>query len=100
MEKENLIPVDDFCHYHHVAISFIHTLEDTGLIETVTVEATQYLEPEKLGALEKYTRLHQELEIHPEDLDVVSGLLERLEALQQKLNELQGQVRFYEQLGE
>jgi len=100
MEKEQFIPVRDFCIHHHLEISFIHILEESGLVETVMREETQYLPAANLSRLEKFVRLHQELSIHPEDLDVVSGLLEHIELLQQKLNGLQSRIAFYEQFEE
>ncbi|GAB4045946.1 chaperone modulator CbpM [Spirosoma litoris] len=98
MQTTHLISVRDFCVHHHVEITFVETLADNGLIETTLVEQTTYVQPEQVGRLEKFVRLHQELAIHTEDLDVVSDLLDRVEDLQQQLARLKNRLVFYESL--
>ncbi|GAB3980198.1 hypothetical protein GCM10028806_47220 [Spirosoma terrae] len=98
MQPDHLIAVADFCIYHHIEVSFVHLLEQQGLVEIITIEQSTYVQPEQLGRLEKLVRLHQDLSIHPEDLDVVFGLVERLEELQGQLQQLQNRLFFYEQL--
>ncbi|GAB2572661.1 chaperone modulator CbpM [Spirosoma areae] len=97
--QPNLISISEFCVYHHVGIAFIQTLEERGLVETITVEQAVYVQPEQLPLLEKFVRLHQDLSIHPDDLDVVSELLERVENLQHQVTQLQNRLIFYEPLG-
>ncbi|MVM40172.1 hypothetical protein GO730_25295 [Spirosoma sp. HMF3257] len=96
MQTTHLIPVREFCLYHHVEITFVETLADNGLIETTIVEQTTYVHPEQVSRLEKLVRLHQDLAIHADDLDVVSDLLDRVEDLQQQLSQLQNRLIFYE----
>ncbi|GAB3757652.1 chaperone modulator CbpM [Spirosoma pomorum] len=98
MNAEDMIPVHDFCVYHHIEISFVQSLEQRGLVETTTVEQSLYVLPSQVARLEKLVRLHQELEIHADDLDVVSNLLDRVEDLQQQVTRLQNQLSFYRQL--
>ena len=40
MQTENLIAVDVFCANHNIEISFISSLQQTGLIEITTVKET------------------------------------------------------------
>lgn len=96
MEPKDLVSIPEFCGYHHLEITFVQTLEQRGLIEIVTVEQIQYVQSGQLAQLEKFVRLHQELAIHADDLDVVSDLLERLEDLQQQVSQLQNRLAFYE----
>lgn len=96
MQPEHLILVRDFCAYHHVEITFVETLAANGLIETTTIEQTLYVEPTQLTPLEKFVRLHRDLNIHADDLDVVSDLLDRMETLQNEVITLQNRLRFYE----
>ncbi|QMW02545.1 chaperone modulator CbpM [Spirosoma foliorum] len=98
MQPTHLISIRDFCVHHHVEITFVETLADNGLIETTLVEQTTYVQPEQVGRLEKFVRLHQELAIHTEDLDVVSDLLDRVEDLQKQLARLKNRLVFYESL--
>ena len=94
--QPNLIPVSEFCVYHHVEISFVQLLEQQGLIETIIVEQSVYVQQEQLPRLEKFVRLHQDLSIHPDDLDVVIDLIERVESLQDQVTHLQNRLVFYE----
>ena len=92
----DLILISEFCVYHHIGTDFIYLLEQRGLIKTETVQQTVYVQSEQLPRLEKFVRLHQDLAIHPDDLDVVNDLVERLENLQQQITHLQNRLVFYE----
>jgi chaperone modulatory protein CbpM len=98
MQSNHLIPISEFCVHHHVEIAFVNSLEQQGLVETICVEQSVYVQPEQLPRLEKLVWLHQDLAIHPDDLDVVNDLLERLESLQTELAHLQNRLVFYERL--
>lgn len=99
MEQENFVSVHDFCTHHHLELSFIQTLEANGVLEITTYNEVQYLPLERLEQVEQFARLHRELDIHPEDLDVVYDLLERMKRLQEQLRQMQQQIDFYEQFG-
>ncbi|MBD2699708.1 chaperone modulator CbpM [Spirosoma sp. BT702] len=96
MQTTHLISVREFCRHHHIEITFVESLADNGLIETTIVEQIRYVEPEQLTRLEKFVRLHQDLSIHVDDLDVVSDLLDRVESLQEQVLHLQNRLFFYE----
>lgn len=96
MQPQHLILVRDFCVYHNVEITFVETLADQSLIETTTIQETLYVDNGQLPQLEKFVRLYQELNIHPDDLDVVSDLLDKLATLQSEVASLQNRLRFYE----
>lgn len=96
MQTQHLILVRDFCVYHNVEITFVETLASQDLIEITTIEETLYVDNGQLPQLEKFVRLHQDLNIHPDDLDVVSDLLDKLENLKSEVVSLQNRLRFYE----
>jgi len=96
MQPNHLIPVREFCVHHHVETTFVQLLAQQGLVDTVAIEQAIYVEPEQLPRLEKFVRLHQDLAIHPDDLDVVNDLLDRLEGLQHEVARLQNRLVFYE----
>ena len=100
MQSTSLISLRDFCVHHHVEITFIDTLADNGLIETTLVEQTQYVHPDQLNRLEKFVRLHQDLSIHADDLDIVINLLDQVEDLHQQLTQLRNRLVFYEPTGD
>jgi hypothetical protein len=97
MEQEQLIPLHDVCHYHEVEVSFVQSLGAVGLITIHTVEENPFIPLEQVGDLEQLIRLHHDLHINPEGLDVVRNLLEQLTALQSELRNLRRQLDFYRQ---
>jgi chaperone modulatory protein CbpM len=96
MENDNLISVTEFCRFHHIDIHFIKLLEQTGLIETTIVHHTLHVHADNLGKLEKFVRLNQDLDIPADNLDIVAGLLARMEYLQEEIKDLQNRLGFYE----
>ena len=99
MKNDNLIPVQDFCVHHHLEIQFIESLAETGIIEVLHIEQNQYFDTESLNKVEMMVRLHQELSIHADDMDVVEQLIDKVSALQNELRAAQQRLRFYEDLG-
>ena len=97
MERSDMIVLDEFCASHHVEISFIRSLEEHGLIETIIVNATPCVSGNELSKLEQITRLHQELNINTEGIDAISILLKRIENMQNEITELRNKLNFYEE---
>lgn len=85
METENLILIEKICSHHEIEISFVHALREYGLIEVVEVADNQYLSNEQLRDFEKMMRLHYELNINLEGIDVIARLLQQIDDLQQEL---------------
>jgi len=97
MENIDMVMLDDFCASHHVEISFIHSLQENGLIETVTVDQALYITSGDLPRLEQITRLHQELNINPEGIDAINHLLKHIEEMKQEITHLRNRLSFYEE---
>jgi hypothetical protein len=58
MENPEMIPVSEFCHHYNIEVSFIHTLEQTGLVEISKSEETAYIPVDQLASLERILRLY------------------------------------------
>ncbi|WP_264523353.1 chaperone modulator CbpM [Flavobacterium sp. N502536] len=97
MSSRNLIQIKQFCLYHEIENTFITELHNYGLIEIIVFEEDEYFQPEQLPAVEKMIRLHYDLKINLEGLDVIANLLSKIEALQQNLTTTQNKLRLYEQ---
>ena len=91
-----MIVLDEFCASYHVEISFVRSLEEHGLIETIIVNETPCVSGNELSKLEQIMRLHQELNINTEGIDAISNLLKRIENMQNEINELKNKLDFYE----
>lgn len=96
MQEENLILVKEFCTHHKVEMLFIQELTKYGIIETVIAQEEMYIPAEQLSHLEKMIRLHYDLDINIEGLDVIRHLLDRMEVFQNELKDLKNRLRFYE----
>jgi chaperone modulatory protein CbpM len=96
MENDQLIAIDIFCTNYKVEYSFVQSLREVGLIDTVIVQETQYLYIPQLQKLEKMIRLHDELDINLEGIEVVNHLLKRVEAMQNEILSLRNRLRLYE----
>lgn len=96
MYKEFIIPANEFCTNHHIEISFISSLQETGLIEITTIEETRYLHASQLKHLERIIRLYGELEINLEGIDAITNLLQRINDLQNEITALKNRLRLYE----
>jgi len=97
MEQTDMIVLDEFCTSHQVEVSFVRTLEEHGLIETIIVNETLYIQENELPKLEQILRLHQELNINSEGVDAIINLLKRIENMQNEITVLRNKLRFYEE---
>ena len=92
-----MVMLDDFCANHQVEISFIHSLEENGLIETVAINQVLYITTNDLPKLEQITRLHQDLNINTEGIDAITHLLRHIENMKQEIDHLRNRLSFYEE---
>lgn len=88
MATEELIPAKDFCTYHHIEYSFIDSLESSGLINVKSIEHSVYIQAEDMQKLEKFVRLHYDLDINIEGIETINYLLEKMENLQKEILDL------------
>jgi hypothetical protein len=96
MQEKALVSAKAFCTHHHIELSFIHSLNDYGLIEVTTAEEDYLLPQDQLEALEKMVRLHYDLHINMEGIDAIYQMLQRVEGLQRELSLLRNRLRMYE----
>lgn len=96
MYKEILIPANEFCASHHIEVSLIASLQETGLIEITTIEETIYIRGSQLQQLEKIIRLYHELDINLEGIDTINHLLQRINDMQDEITLLKNRLRLYE----
>lgn len=85
MSTKNFILLNNLCTHYDVEMSFFNSLNEFGLIEIISVEETQYIHHDKISDIEKMIRIHQELNVNIEGIDVVLNLLEKIEELQNEL---------------
>jgi hypothetical protein len=96
MQTEQLILLETFCIEYPVDFSFIQLLIEHGLVQISTVEEQTYIPESELPQIEKIIRLHNDLEINLEGVEVINYLLAKLQQQQDEINALQNKLRFFE----
>ncbi len=85
MARKELIPVKDFCIHHNIQYSFISDLENSGLISVTSLKRSAYIHPDDINKLEKFVRMHYDLEINIEGIETIHYLLEKIEEMQREI---------------
>ncbi|MDN3643342.1 chaperone modulator CbpM [Lutimonas halocynthiae] len=96
MDTEKYIPVLHLCDLYQIEISFFKELNEEGLIELVSRQNSMYVLEEKLYKVERIIRIHRELNVNIEGIDVVLNLLEKVDTLQNEVYSMQSRLRLYE----
>lgn len=96
METQDLIIIDVFCQEYQIEINFINDLESFGLIETVVHNENKYLDINQLVHVEKIIRLHNDLNINKEGIEIILGLLEKEKQLLSEIKYLKNRLDLYE----
>lgn len=96
MQTENLIAVDVFCAHHNIEISFISSLQQSGLIEITTIKETGFIDAAQINNLEKFIRFYYDLDINLEGIETIAHMLQRINAMQDEIVTLRNRLRLYE----
>ena len=96
MKTDNLILLKTVSSHYQVELSFFNHLHDLGLIEIEIMEQSPYVHENQIHNLERMIRMHHELDVNPEGIDVVFNLLQKIEHLQKDLIAAQNRLRLYE----
>lgn len=83
-----LIPAIEFCLHHNIEISFIESLNHSGLIQVTRHEQQIFVPIGELKKLETFVVLYRELDINLEGIETVSYLLQKIELLQERIQVL------------
>lgn len=96
MNLKEFISVSDFCLGHDISYGLMVDLKEYGLVEIIEKRDTWYIATEELPKAEKILRLHSELDINLEGIEVITQLLQRLEEMQNEMTRLKNRLRLYE----
>ena len=95
MEIENYFLVKQFCISHDVEIALIESFHEIGFIQILRIKNENYIHLESLSNLEKAIRLNQELAIEINELEIVLGLLDKIENLQEENKVIKAKLESY-----
>ncbi|MBL0025331.1 MAG: chaperone modulator CbpM [Saprospiraceae bacterium] len=96
MEKNEFILVESICQYHNIDPTFIESLIDLDLVKVIKVENFKYFKTDDLVQIEKMIRLHIDLGINLEGIDVVVNLLNQIEILEEELRSFKKRLSVFE----
>ncbi|CAM4430977.1 chaperone modulator CbpM [Flavobacterium terrigena] len=96
MESQELIIVDVFCQEYQIEINLINDLESFGLIEVIVHNDNKYLDKNQLVHVEKIIRLHNDLNINKEGIEIILNLLEKENQLLSEIKYLKNRLGLYE----
>ena len=89
MKESIYISITEFCKHHYIKKSFVQELADIQLIKLLFIEKEPHIHHEELPKLEKMVRLHQDLNVNLEGIDVIQRLLQKMSKLQDEVSMLQ-----------
>jgi len=96
MDTKNLISIQQFCIHYKVPVTFIEALHEYDLIEITIAKDQEYISVNQINVVEKMVRLHYDLDINIEGIDVVYNLLKQVEILQKDIIKLNNKLKRYE----
>jgi len=96
METQELIIVDVFCKEYQIESNLICDLEEFGLIKTIQKDSIKYFDKKQIVTIEKIIRLHIDLNINKEGIEVILDLLDKIEVLNQHNKHLKNRLDLYE----
>jgi len=96
MIVREFISTETLCLHYNIEVSFIDAITLVGLIEVEIINQNRCVHQNQIGTLEKIIRLHYELNVNLEGIDIVFNLLEKEHLLQNEIIELKNRLSRYE----
>ena len=98
MATQELVLIKKLCLHYQIEPSFFDDLNDFGLVPIQIVAQNKYLHQDRIGDLEKILRLHQDLNINIEGIDVILNLLEKEKAYKEEIRQLKSKLKLFDAL--
>ena len=95
MENDQLIAIEVFCTNYDVEYSFVESLQEHDLIETVIVDNARFLQVPHLHRIERVIRLYHDLDINLEGIEAVA-VAGGVYFCVREIASLRNRLRFYE----
>ncbi len=90
------ISIQQFCTHYNISESFVDSLINYELIEFVELETTKHIQIEDIDTIERLMRMHYDLNVNFEGLDIINNLIHQINSLQEELSILKNKIDFYE----
>ncbi len=96
MLEQELIEITVVFNHHQIEPDFINLLESSGLVTIIIKDEQKFIHESQLQQLEKILSIHKELDIEISGIEVIMYMTQRIERMQQEINDLKNKIRFYE----
>ncbi len=93
MLNNEFVPAELFCNTYSINVTVVESWQKMGLVEMVELEEKSYIPHDQLHKMEQLLRLHFDLDIQLEDIDVVFNLIEKVKELQSENMTLRGLLK-------
>jgi chaperone modulatory protein CbpM len=92
MKVEKYISIQTICQYYPIELGFLYNLEEYGLISLTEEGITE----DELTKLEKILRLHSDLSVNLEGIDIILELVDKMEQMKAENQMLKNKIsRFF-----
>lgn len=91
------IAIEEFANFHQVTTALILEFADFGLIEIIQVETKPFIVVKNLFKCESAIRLHRDLNVNKEGVEIILEMREKHEELQNELKLLKHQIKKHEE---
>jgi hypothetical protein len=96
MGNEKYILVSHFVERSNIEVDFVQSLHEYGLVAFEERENEIFIDEGDISEIERLFRLHHDLGINYEGLDVIKQMLERMHRMEREMDLLQKRLRLYE----
>ncbi|WP_437920848.1 chaperone modulator CbpM [Sphingobacterium sp. LRF_L2] len=85
------IKVRDLCASHQIEIQFVRELSNHGMIKIFVEKEIEFVDEEQLRPIEQFVSWYYDLELNIQGIEIAANLLQRIESLQQEIEQLKKQ---------
>jgi hypothetical protein len=96
MEERTFIPLTELCKVYQIDIVFFDSLAEYELVEIVEQNQVKQMPLTAIARFEQIVRLHHDLEVNLEGVDVILNLLSKVNTLEEERDNLKNRLSFYE----
>ena len=96
MENREFIPVAELCRVYEIDLVFIESLSEYELVEVIIQENVQLVPISNVSKLEQIIRIHRDLHVNIEGVDVILNLLNKVDKLENELYAVRDRLSLYE----
>ena len=93
MRKQKMVAVREVCRHYKVKRSFINSLQDFNLLEITVIDDEHFIHHNQLQLLDKFARLHFDLNINLEGIDAIFHLLQKIDSMYNETQRLQNKLQ-------